>query len=206
MNNPEVTRKHGEYLPHWTKENAIYNVCFRLADSLPVSVIDSYKLERDSIVQLVERQCREFTENELIKLQRLYSSKIEYNLNKGYGNCYLKRENVANIVVNAINFFNKKRYLLHTWCVMPNHVHIIVEPMKDYELFQIIHSWKSFSANEANKLLGLTGKFWHRDAYNHIIRSEKAYSFLVEYAYNNPDKAGLKDWKFRFKIVDKEEI
>ena len=52
----------------------------------------------------------------------------------------------------------------------------------------------------ANEILGLTGAFWQRDAYNHIIRSRKEYHFQIQYTWENPEKAGLQNWQWRWKI------
>src|SRR5690349_7365275 len=37
-------------IPHWEKESAIYFVTFRLADSLPKSVLERIESERESLV------------------------------------------------------------------------------------------------------------------------------------------------------------
>ena len=81
-----------------------------------------------------------------------------------------------------------------------NHVHVIVEAMPDNDLSKIIHSWKSYTAHRANEILGLTGAFWQRDAYNHIIRSRKEYHFQIQYTWENPEKARLQNWQWRWKI------
>ena len=82
---------------------------------------------------------------------------------------------------------------------MPNHVHVIVEAMPDNDLSKIIHSWKSYTAHRANEILGLTGAFWQQDAYNLIIRSRKEYHFQIQYTWENPEKAGLQNWQWRWK-------
>jgi len=45
---------------------------------------------------------------------------------------------------------------------MPNHVHAIVQPLRGYELEQIMHSWKSFTSHEIQKLRGTSGQIWRR--------------------------------------------
>ena len=77
---------------------------------------------------------------------------------------------------------------------MPNHVHVIVEAMPGNDLLKIIHSW-----NRANEILRLTGAFWQRDANNHIIRSRKEYHFQIQYTWENPEKARLQNWQWRWK-------
>jgi len=41
-----VKKRHGANLPHWTADGAIYAVTFRLADSLPQSIIQECKRKR----------------------------------------------------------------------------------------------------------------------------------------------------------------
>jgi REP element-mobilizing transposase RayT len=73
---------------------------------------------------------------------------------------------------------------------MPNHVHVLIE-MKNYSLSNIVHSWKSFTAHKANKLLNRTGRFWMSDYFDRFIRDEKHFMATVEYIRRNPVKAGL---------------
>jgi len=189
--------KRGEYLPHWTVDRAQYHVCFRLHDSFPNTVLECYKLERAAIITNAKSACKELGENEIIRIQWLFSSKVDRYLDQGRGKCYMKDAKIAEIVASVLQYFDNIRYFLHVWAVMPNHVHVVVEPFLGFDLFKIVHSWKSFSANQINKELGLRGKLWHSDAYNHIIRSQKSYEFLVEYVWSNPDRAGLSDWRYR---------
>ena len=196
----------GENLPHWTCDRAVYHVCFRLADSVPQSKRNEWIHERESIIENARRLQRDLTAEEEKNIRHLYSERIEKYLDAGYGDCLLARPEIAELVASALKHFNGERYLLHAWCVMPNHVHVIVEPVTGWELSKIIHSWKSFTAHEANKRLNRSGDFWQRDAYNHIIRSEKEYFFQVQYTWENPDKAGLRDWVWRSKDPDRDGL
>ncbi|WP_051328162.1 transposase [Desulfatirhabdium butyrativorans] len=191
---------HGENLPHWTCDNAVYHVVFRLADAVPHAKREEWLAERKRIEDTARNQNRDLTEEERKRLQFLYSERIEKYLDTGHGACHLRRAEVAEMVANAIRHFEGDRYRLHAWCVMPNHVHVIVEPLPDWKLSGILHSWKSFTAHQANQMLKRSGDFWQRDAYNHIIRNEKEYWFQIRYVWENPDKAGLNDWKWRWII------
>ena len=57
---------------------------------------------------------------------------------------------------------------------MPNHVHVVVTPMKGFALGEILHSWKSFSAHKINELLGREGQLWQRESYDHIVRNAES--------------------------------
>jgi REP element-mobilizing transposase RayT len=75
---------------------------------------------------------------------------------------------------------------------MPNHVHVLVKPATRHDLSAILHSWKSYTANEINKKMRRTGQFWLHESYDHIVRSEEALQRIREYIKNNPRKAGIK--------------
>ena len=223
LDNQSLQTSEGENLPHWTCDNAIYHVSFRLADSVPNSRRNEWLAERNSIEENAKALGRELMEEEKKRLQFLYSERIEFFLDAGHGDCHLKKPEIAEIVAGALKHFDGERYHLHAWCVMPNHVHVIVEVAgnkvarpsrsgitpKETDrdgLSTIIHSWKSFTAHEANKRLNRKGDFWQHDAYNHIIRSEKEYRFQLNYVWENPDKAGLDRWQWRWKMPDRDVL
>lgn len=183
-------------LPHWEADHAIYFVTFRLADSLPRAVLRAYELERQSIMAAALAARREFSPSEQKRFKTLFSEKIESNLDAGAGHCYLAKQAVADVVVEALRHFDLARYRLHSWCVMPNHVHVLFRLLGSRKLAGALHSWKSYSALRANSLLGLSGEFWQREYYDHLVRSEEEFYRIVEYIVRNPEKAGLRDWRW----------
>jgi REP element-mobilizing transposase RayT len=90
--------------------------------------------------------------------------------------------------------YDRVRYLLLAWCVMPNHVHVVFRPMENHTLAQIVQTWKSYSAHKANRLLGRSGEFWQREYYDHLVRDEADLHRIVRYVLENPRKAKLADW------------
>ena len=202
-----VKKRHGAYLPHWTRNAAWYAVTFRLWDSLPQRVIESWLFERKNIVRTAEQMKRPLSKHEEDRLRHLYSEKVERYLDAGFGSCYMKDERVAREVANSLLHFDGQRYNLAAWCVMPNHVHAVVQPLAGItntggtpvphsELPEILHSWKSFTAKEANKLLRRSGDFWQAEYFDHLIRDEADFIHAVRYALDNPIKAGLENWKW----------
>jgi tRNA threonylcarbamoyl adenosine modification protein (Sua5/YciO/YrdC/YwlC family) len=190
----EIQIRNGAYLPHWTQEGATYAVTFRLADALPANVVADWEAERREIVARARRQNREPTQAEEQRLAELFSQKVESYLDAGHGNCWLRDERVAKIVHDALLHFEGKRYDLAAWCVMPNHVHVIVRPMRGHTLSEIVHTWKSFTARRANRLLHREGKFWQPESYDHLVRNERDLRNQVRYVLENPEKAGLGSW------------
>jgi REP element-mobilizing transposase RayT len=188
--------RQGAYLPHWTRDGAIYALTFRLGDSLPKSVVNSWEFERLDIVKTAQQMNRPLTLAEEMRLDKLFSEKVESYLDAGTGECWMRRDDVAALVANALQYFEGARYRLAAWCVMPNHVHTVVEPLPGYDLPRIVHSWKSFTANLANPLIGRTGQFWQPEPYDHLIRNEEDLGRQVEYVLSNPVRAGLRNWKW----------
>ncbi len=183
--------RQGRKLPHWNCSNGIYHVCFRLADSIPREKLDQLKREKELIVNSSAYRKRTLTKEEKERLWYLYTKKIEHFLDAGYGNCYLRRPAIAEIVKVSLHYFEGQRYYLHAWSIMPNHVHVIVEPANGWKLAQIVRSWKSFTANIINRKLSRHGQLWQHEPYDHLIRNESEYLEQVEYVWNNPEKAGL---------------
>jgi len=188
--------RHGAYLPHWTREDAIYAVTFRLADSLPKEVLKSWEFERPDIVKTAQQMNRPLSLAEETRLDKLFSEKVEAYLDAGTGACWMRRDDVAGLVARALLHFEGVRHRLAAWCVLPNHVHAVVQPLPGYDLPGVLQSWKSFSAKEANRLIGRTGVFWQPESYDHLIRDEDDFKRQVEYVLMNPVRAGLKNWKW----------
>jgi len=190
----EIHRRKGHNLPHWTKRGATYAVTFRLADSLPPHVLHTWRQEREDIIQQAGEQGCPLTAHEERELYRLHAKRIETFLDSGRGACHLAKSEIASLVQEALRYFDGRRYDLIAWCIMPNHVHVIVRPFEGYDLAGIMHSWKSFTAKQANRLLEATEAFWQEEYYDHLIRDEEDFRNQINYVLENPDKAGLQDW------------
>ena len=192
----EVTIRDRGRLPHWEKDSATYFITFRLADSLPNSVLDQIESERQAIVKTANQLDRDLTPDERRKVQRLSTPVIERFLDSGAGSCHLQIPAIAEEVAQALRHFDEKRYRLFAWCIMPNHVHVVAGLFPGQTLAAVVHSWKSFTAKQANQVLGAHGIFWQREYYDHLIRSGAEFDRAIRYVGENPAKAKLKDWKW----------
>lgn len=197
---PRMTRNTSGSLPHWFKEGATYAVTFRLADSIPRSALEEYRREKrmlEEIEQKAEKEGEETTVRDAHdKIESLYSERMEAALEAGHGECHLRRPEIAAIVRDAIFRFEGERFELGAWCVMPNHVHLLIKPLESHSLSEILQGMKSFSAKESNKLLGREGAFWQKEFYDHIIRDREDFAFQKRYILRNPEVAGLAGWEF----------
>ena len=68
---------------------------------------------------------------------------------------------------------------------------MLINPVE--ELSRIMHSIKSFTAHEMNKMLNRKGKVWQGENYDRIIRDEDEYLEKIKYIADNPIKANLAD-------------
>lgn len=180
------------YLPHFDRKNCLQSITFRLGDSLPKS-----KLEQlESIVTALSEETDK---------QQAKRNQIEDWLDAGMGCCALKHPLVAQKVEDALLQFDGDRYKLITWCIMPNHVHVLIEPK--LELGKIVQSWKSFTGRWAKQRsaeleLGvpIDKPFWMREYWDRYIRHKQHLNNVIEYINQNPVKAGLclkpEDWPY----------
>lgn len=120
-----------------------------------------------------------------------FRKKIEKYLDRGYGECFLKEPEVAEMVAESLKFHDGRKYKLSSWVIMPNHIHFLVTPFENVEIREIAHSVKSYTAHEANRRLGRKGQFWQHEPFDRYIRNAIHFSNVVSYIENNPVKAGL---------------
>ena len=174
------------YLPHFDGRAIPQFITPHLADSIPKNVITRWQRELKQVDQTDRR----------ILLQR----RIEKYLDQGYGECFLKQAQIARMVQDSLLKFDNLRYNLHSWVIMPNHTHSLLTRFEDWELEQLMHSHKSYTAHEANKILNRTGQFWMTEYFDRYIRNAEHFRNTVRYIENNPVKAGLcakpSDWPF----------
>lgn len=78
---------------------------------------------------------------------------------------------------------------MDTYIIMPNHVHGIVVILQKQEksLFNLMRSFKSFSAKAINRARGLQGvPVWQGRYYDHVVRDENDLNRIREYIAHNP--------------------
>ena len=185
-----VQKRQGAYLPHWRADDASYFVTFRLAGSMPSSAMKNIESRRRDILQTAAYVKRPLTTQEFVQMEDLHFRELDV-LRFDRGACFLNDDRIAKIVADALKHFDGTRYHLSAWSIMPNHVHVVFRPLSRYDVSDILHSWKSFSANKANKVLKQEGAtFWQKETYDHLIRDENDLQRCIEYTWLNPEKAG----------------
>ena len=76
---------------------------------------------------------------------------------------------------------------------MPNHVHLLCTPAIGHNLAEIMHSLKSYTANQANKTLGRKGRFWQKEYFDRYIRNARHFAKVVAYIESNPVQVRLRE-------------
>ena len=174
-----VTTKHN--LQHWGQSGVIVFVTFRLADSLPSSVLTRWGQEKS---EWLTAHPEPWSPDDIREYAHL-TNRMEKWLDAGYGECVLARTDCRQIVAGALEHFNGARYVLHSYIVMPNHVHVLVELKSKDDLSKMLHSWKSYAASAINRTLGRSGSFWQRDYFDRLVRNADHYGRCVAYIRKN---------------------
>ena len=169
-------------LPHWQPERKSLFLTWRLHGSLPVIFL---------------KQLHEDKEPEQGKKFLRFDRKLD---GANFGPMWLKDPQLANIVVAALNRVSDRGWCeVHAYVVMPNHVHLLVEPT--VELRQITRAIKGSSACACNETLRRTGRqFWQQESYDHWVRNPASFDKIRLYIERNPVSAGLvkspEDWEW----------
>ncbi len=103
-------------------------------------------------------------------------------------------ESERDTILESIYFLAKRDFKLHSCVVMPDHLHLLIEPhlvgaSEAVPLEKIFHSLKSFTAHRISK--GPRGHIWQPERDDHLIRDEKEFYYYNQYLIENPVKAGL---------------
>lgn len=117
--------------------------------------------------------------------------KIEKWLKAGHGSCVLREPAIAAMTQQTLLYFDGYRYRLMAWVVMPNHVHVLFEPINGWPLNKIVASWKRHTAMEILAVRNMEKPVWHHEYFDRFIRTERHLYNVIDYIHQNPVKAGL---------------
>ncbi len=209
---------HRRNLAHWQPGDAIIFVTYRLAGSLPADVLDRLREERRVLSKQPLREGETEREKAVRAGKRMLTSMDEVLhrvTTQADSPCYLSDRRVAQLVQDGLHYWEARRYRLHRYVIMPNHVHILIEPLSvaqavslcsqtddptHYSLSLIMQSLKGYSGRKANAILGRNGPFWQEESFDHWVRDKREYDRIVEYIDMNPVNAGLccvpEEWKW----------
>ena len=232
MNTLDYRQFHHRNLPHIHTPGKTLFVTYRLVDSIPQNILKKYGQEKELLMkqlQKIEEKANRLDDSDeqavkenLESFRRKWFLRFEEILDKAEsGPMWLQDQRLAKIVADSLKHYDQKSYQLHAFCVMSNHVHIVITPFlneselqesrdekygtvfssKHPSLSRIMHSLKGYTAHECNKIFGRTGTFWEAESFEHSIRSRR-FEKTVDYVIQNPVKAGIvknwQDWEWSY--------
>lgn len=86
---------------------------------------------------------------------------------------------------------NKKRFQLHAFVIMPNHIHLLLTPGMEVSLEKAMQFIKGGFSFRARRELPLVSEIWQASFVNHRIRDASDYKRHHDYIRDNPVRAGL---------------
>jgi putative transposase len=205
-------------LPHFHPENQILFITYRLAGSVPAYLLNKLRKNlNEEMLMLKKRFTCESLEKKKKDLRLKYFYKLDDIVDQNPNNIdYLSDERIATLVMNKFFEFDNLRYELYSFCVMPNHVHLVINnnvkfeisksnkkgATKDLKVADTLRLIKGSTARNSNKILSRVGKFWQSESFDRVIRNKKELLNTLTYVIYNPVKAGLvndwTDWKYTY--------
>jgi REP element-mobilizing transposase RayT len=198
-------------LPHFQPIGSKLFITFRLAGSLPQAVVQQLQQEKIQMQKTLAKMANPESRNKLAdEFERQWFLKYDSWLDHAEtGPRWLADPRIAELVSESIKFRDGKVFDLDAFSLMPNHGHLVCEPLANpaptgnpggivdvvpYSMAKIMHSLKLYTGTQANIILERTGnQFWQHENYDHAIRDETEYAQVIHYVLRNPEKAGLID-------------
>lgn len=194
-------------LPHWFVPNAWHFVTYRIAGTIPAAVLHQMRETRDLQWQQ-KKAAGNATPSGRTLLHKQFFASYDRYLDFDSKVDWLRNPRVAAMIRGNLYHHCGAKYDLLAYCIMPNHVHVLLRVLPEKEspiddgfsdetadgngpLAGIMHSLKSYTANEANKILNRTGQFWQHESFDHWVRDEGELERIVNYIAWNPVKANL---------------
>lgn len=150
-------------LPHLQPEEGTFFVTYRLSGSIPMALLRKWKTELENEKALIESLSlsKAVLQEKLAEAYQRqffvkYDPYLDRNLNGPY---WLSKPEVAKVVADSLAYCGGNFFHLWAYCIMSNHVHALFTLREGSPpLYDAIGRHKSFTGNEANKLLGRTNE------------------------------------------------
>jgi len=176
-------------LPHWHPEGQAVFLTWRLYGSLPAAVARAACTAKNG--------CATNAKDSPGKRFKLLDAALD---SATFGPRWLADPEIADYTEYPILCGAELgRYELHAFVIMPNHVHVLLEPHR--ALAKITSVMKGVAARDANATLGRTGKpFWQDESFDHWVRNSAEFERIRQYIEWNPVSAKLvakpEDWNW----------
>jgi putative transposase len=167
--------------PHWFPEGEVIFLTWRLYGSLPIEysrhLCDESGTTPGKKFRLMDR-----------RLDRALSGPV-----------WLKRPEIAACVIGTLRkgACELGHFILHSYVVMPNHVHALLTPKT--QVSRLMNGIKGVTSRAANQILRRTGKpFWQDESFDRWVRDANEFVKIKSYIERNPVAARLvarpEDW------------
>jgi REP element-mobilizing transposase RayT len=100
-------------------------------------------------------------------------------------------ENEQRVILDHIKEGDGKFYDCYAAVVMPDHVHLLLQPKEGLTLSRIMHGIKGVSVHKINQHRNTKGVIWQKESFDRIVRDGKEFDEKLNYMYNNPIKKEL---------------
>jgi REP element-mobilizing transposase RayT len=183
-------REYRRHLPHQVPHDWPIFLTWNLKGAMPREAAERLRQQRDALRRQPQR-AGESPRDRALRHGKLMFAAAERLLDRATsGPLHLRDAACARIVEQAILFGASDRYALLAWCVMPNHVHVLLA--SHIELAKVTQGLKGFTSREINKLQNEVGRtFWQDESYDHWVRDEDELLRIIAYIERNPVVAGL---------------
>jgi putative transposase len=188
-------------LPHWSQPGTVCFITWRTWDSMPPHVIAEWLSEREGWLRHHgidpsrkdwELQLAGMPEAIRQKFDGFVSDRWDRQLDAMHGACVLRQPALARIVADSLCHFDRERYRITDYVMMPNHVHLLAAFASENAMLEQCESWKHYTARTINRILGRKGRFWQQDGFDHLVRSAEWFDYYRRYIADNPVRARLK--------------
>ena len=166
-------------LPHWPPTGVIYFVTLRLADALPIHA-----------------RAR-FGETRQVHAAESFAW-LDRHLDAGFGCAAFANPARSLLVERTLGRSDQTRYALGPFVVMPNHVHVLVQPWGEQTIGSVVNRWKGEIARELRHCEEIGGRIWPEETVERVTRDESELRRFNDYIFGNPKAAGLEDGTYRF--------
>ncbi len=209
----EEVKVYRRHLPHWRQKGATYFVTFRLADSIPQTI--QLKWREEKVLWL---KAHGITDNlPADKKAKLYDAiptqerkreeqadarRLHLELDRSHGCCLLRMKDNTDVLHQAILHFHGERCWIGDFIIMPNHIHLLAQPLKENPLEEWLKSVKVFAARRFNKSSMNGCRVFQQESYDRIVRNDEELTAYRKYIENNGVKAGLKESDYHYHQCD----
>ena len=103
-----------------------------------------------------------------------------------------RSDRFAQLIIEVLREgMRKKKFTIHAFVIMPDHLHILITPDYLVSLEKAVQLIKGGFSFRVKKELGSAIEIWQPSFTNHRISDERDFAKHIEYIIRNPERASL---------------